>query len=322
MRFAALSACLTAICSSLLQAAEPDAVRITACMPNAVESVMITYTGRLTAEGSPHQEFRSGSQTKDAEYKQQPAPADALRLAVAWAADAGIVVDAWGGSDFKKPYDLGVGDFNQRRILVTERPLDGFAKRLDECASEGLAGIARIETDGYAAFRGQTDRSGAGDRETVCIGILDSNTMAITESPGELAEIASNWRKQGLDLPARFALAREDLSRQPVIIVVRAFDPDQLDPVFGLKERDKEKPPSHLLIVTLDDPMSMVLRLRGVAPTWDDSCRQMFDYVWGRNEVEWRDGKFSGTADCATMEYPAVYTELIPMACFGLIMAF
>jgi hypothetical protein len=207
-------------------------------MPAATESVLVVDVSQFNAPGSVVPTLELLFQP---EQNIEPAQYEIREAALAGANAAGLTECAAGGSAFRAPHGLGVGRYNERMILCTERPLGSLRTRL--AAGQGIRNlVGSTKLDGITVYHGRNtaerdddDRRGKGSPTDCYVAVADDHTLVIASGESDAREILKLLAAPAHSVPEKWSVAAAEVNLDSPLLILRRYDPandqDYMSPV-------------------------------------------------------------------------------------------
>lgn len=202
-------------------------------MPDGAESVMVWRLDELQREAPDMKEAAEElviGLNEKAETKEQIDVV--LRRAIRTARP---LVWAHSGSRFSPPSDLGVGDYNERSIWITERPLRELRRALD--TGEGVGGpVQRHKIAGvrvYEVLREIEFYGGESMTEPMFIALPDPRTALAAESLEDIGHMLARHRDEHAEIPEQWRSAAARIEIESPMVMLRRYDPESEDDQFS-----------------------------------------------------------------------------------------
>ena len=146
-------------------------------------------------------------------------------------------VEIWGGSRFRRPVDLGLGDYEGRYLWIVADSLTPLRERIT--ADVDIEGdIEVIEHEGLEIFVGESRivEYGNIDRiESTFVSMPDDNTLLMTESIEEIKHMLAAIKADDPSMPEQWAEVAQRTDLEVPILVLRSYDPtDKASPYSPL----------------------------------------------------------------------------------------
>lgn len=204
-----------------------DATSIVAAMPEGVESVMIWNLPALRGQAPTLAQVFERNMVKGWQAPPQGDPTVRDR-ALAAVASAGVAVYADGGSDFKKPADIGVGDSNEQLLFVLEKPTAAVRAALD--AACALPNVVKLDEEGVALYRGPYEfrEYGVGPqhpvRKTAFVAVRDDVVIVVANSREDAVRMATAPLSGAVAPGDKWKPVAADLATDSGLVIARVYD--------------------------------------------------------------------------------------------------
>ena len=208
-------------------ATAPSTKALIAAMPDGTESVIVCRfdnpASQLALKDSVWGFFEQLSE-KDSFHK-------TIFRAVA---QAGLLAQATGGSDFGGPKGVGVGWYVDRSIYVVAKPLADLQRQLERGGVFPSASKKRT-VEGITVYEGQVssrhlqDPEGKPRQEPWFITLLDERTLVTTQSMDELLHMIRSLRDSRESVPVEWRELAPRVDFDSAIVILRRYDPSNED---------------------------------------------------------------------------------------------
>lgn len=265
---------LSAVPAGVSAGPSPTARQVLAAMPAGCESVMVRHIDQLLAPQSKQKPIVERDLSEATRLVEMDNCADNQLRAIV--ASRRPVLLAFGGSNFKRPRDIGVGPFNMREIAICADPLaeDPYAMAL------ALPGVTQHSQSPVRILvtKIATQRFGGLPDSQVYFAFYGTKTMIRAQSPEDVTAIHAALGRSDAQIPARWRSVADDATLSRPFFMLRAFDPTRASDNWQLATplaRDAEH--KHVLCVSLGDVTISTLT---VVCTTDnrEQTREMLDF--------------------------------------------
>lgn len=202
-------------------------------MPDGAESVMVWRLDELQREAP---DMKEAVEEWFLGLNEEAAATERIEIVLRRSiGGAGPVVWAHSGSRFTAPPDLGVGDYNERSIWITERPLRELRRALD--TGEGVGGpVQRHEIGGVRVYQMLREREfygGESMTEPMFIALPDQRTALIAESLDDVGQMLGRYGRAPSGIPEQWRSAAARIEIESPLVILRRYDPESEDDEFS-----------------------------------------------------------------------------------------
>ena len=246
----------------------PSNAVLLAAMPPGTTSVLIIRQELLLADDSalkPELEFNNRHRSRPFPEEGPPTLSD---LVTRHYFAGKPVAEAYGGSAFKWPDGVGVGDYVMRSILISARSFAPLQDKLD--AGEVLpSAVDTFELEGVTVYSSRYEgRPEAPRRKTILACFPTPHIAVLTETREELQHMVSVLQNPPPQPPARWQAILCELPMEAPVLLLRSLDRGSRRPLSDQEIAARVAcPPSHLA-------RSLALALPSAAHVeWCMDCR-------------------------------------------------
>ncbi len=149
-------------------------------------------------------------------------------------AQAGLLAQATGGSDFGGPMGVGMGWFVDRSIYVVAKPLADLQRQLER-GGVFPSGSKKRTAEGITVYAGQVSAHYFQDPEEVrrleywFITLLDERTLVKTQSMDDLLHMIRSLRDNRDSVPVQWRELASRVDFDSAIVILRRYDPSNED---------------------------------------------------------------------------------------------
>ena len=211
----------------------PSTEALIAAMPDGTESVLVCRFDKLAAR-RPRLKDTANRIFDELSALRDKAP-DSFHQSIHRAvAQAGLLVQATGGSDFGGPPGVGVGWYVDRSIYVVAKPLADLQRQLER-GGVFPYGSKKRTAEGITVYEGRVssrhlqDPDGEPRQVPWFITLLDERTLVKTQSMDDLLHMIQSLRDSRESIPAQWRDLASRVDFDSAIVILRRYDPSNKD---------------------------------------------------------------------------------------------
>ncbi len=234
-----LLAITTMVCVSADCSTAPSTEALIAAMPDGTESVLVCRfdksASQLALKDSVGHFFEQLAAERDEDFGGRDVNPEYFHRTIFRAvAQAGLLVQATGGSDFGGPTDVGQGWYVDRSIYVVAKPLADLHRQLERGGVFPSASKKRT-VEGITVYEGQVssrhlqDPEGKPRQESWFITLLDERTLVTTQSMDDLLHMIRSLRDSRQSVPVQWRELTSRVDFDSAIVILRRYDPSNED---------------------------------------------------------------------------------------------